>query len=275
MEFSSRLKGRVAVVTGSTRGIGLIIAKALAAAGANVVLSSRSGSAVEAACEEFADFPDSEILGIKCDVTDFEQVENLAQKTIERFEQIDIWFNNAAITHPFGPALDIPATRWKEVIDTNICGTYHGTMVALKHMLPRDRGKIINSLGAGSTDNRNNSYLSGYTTSKAAVRRFTLVVADDYRHTNLSILGLNPGLVPTDMTTKIEPLNEEAVRRLKFLEFGLNWLATQPESLSKMAVQIASDATDGITGKLYRCLPSLSYISQRLRTKGRKQKDEA
>ncbi|NET38157.1 MAG: SDR family oxidoreductase [Cyanothece sp. SIO1E1] len=264
MEQSSRLQGRVAVITGGTRGIGLIIAQSLAAAGANVVICSRSSTTVEAACQRLASLPKAQVLGVTCDITELDQVEALAQKALDRFEKIDVWFNNAAITHPFGPALDIPISRWREVIDTNICGTYYGTRVALQHMLPRNQGKIINSLGAGSTDNRNNSYLSAYTTSKAAVRRFTLVVADDYRDTGLSILGLNPGLVPTDMTTKIEPLNEEAARRLKILDFGLNWLATPPEKISQMAVHVASDATDGKTGKLYRCLPSLPFIAQRL-----------
>lgn len=267
MQFSSRLKGRVAVVTGSTRGIGLIIAKSLAAAGAKVVFCSRSSTSVEAVYPQLKDFPDKQVLGVECNVADLNQVEMLAEKTLEQFGKIDIWFNNAAVNRYFGPALDVPADHWKEVIDTNLNGTYHGTMVALKHMLPRNQGKIINLLGAGASDGPADSYLSAYATSKAAARRFTLVVAEDYRKTALSILGMNPGLFGTNLTTKIEPLNDEAVRRMKILDFGLTWLTTSPESISKTAVRIASDATNGKTGKIYRCLPGLLSNFQRYRAK--------
>ncbi|MDJ0705612.1 MAG: SDR family oxidoreductase [Leptolyngbyaceae cyanobacterium MO_188.B28] len=268
MQVSSQLKGRVAVVTGSTRGIGLIIVKSLAAAGANVVFCSRSNEAFDEVYSQMNGFPDVEALGVECNVADSDQVERLAQKTLDRFGQIDIWFNNAAVNRYFGPALDVPAEHWKEVIDTNLNGTYHGTMVALKHMLPRNQGKIINLLGAGASDGPADSYLSAYATSKAAARRFTLVVAEDYRKTALSILGMNPGLFNTNLTTQIQPLNDEAVRRMKILDFGLTWLTTSPESISKTAVRIASDDTNGTTGKIYRCLPGLLSNFQRWRSKG-------
>ena len=257
MNSSSRLQGQVAVVTGSTRGIGLIIAKSLAAAGAHVVICSRSSETAESISQQVANETNAQVLGLECDVSKSTQVDVLARQVLERFGQLDIWVNNAAVNGCFGPVLDAPIDHWQDVININLNGTYYGTITALKHMLPRNQGKIINLLGAGSTDSPGNSYLGAYATSKAAVRRFTLVAAADYRDTGLSILGMNPGLCETSLTTEIKPLNEEAVKRMKVLDFGLTWLQTSPQSIAKTAVHIASDATNGQTGKIYRCLPGL------------------
>jgi NAD(P)-dependent dehydrogenase (short-subunit alcohol dehydrogenase family) len=260
MKRSSQLQGRIAVVTGSTRGIGLIIAKSLASAGANVVICSRSGAILKTISQQVARETNTQVLGVTCDVSELEQVEALAHRTMERFGKIDIWFNNAAVNRYFGPILEAPVSHWQEVINTNLNGTYYGTMTALKHMLPLNQGKIINLLGAGGSDSPGNSYLAAYTASKAAVRRFTLVVATDYRDTGLSILGMNPGLMATELTTGIKPLNDEAVRRLKILEFGLNWFSSSPEGVARTAVHMASDVTNGKTGKIYRCRPGLPRI---------------
>ena len=263
MEPSSCLKGRVAVVTGSTRGIGLLIARSLAMAGAHIVLSSRSSQAVETRVQDFAAIPEIEALGVVCNVADRQQVETLAQRTLERFEKIDIWVNNAAINCGFGPILEIPCDRWQEVIETNLYGTYHGTTVALQHMLPHRYGKIINILGSGDSDKQSNIYLSAYASSKAAVHRFTLVAAVEYADTGLSILGLNPGLVATDMSQKVNPLTDDARQRLSKLDAALDLISTPLDQLSETVVKIASKATDGTTGKIYRCQPNLATILQR------------
>ncbi len=262
---SRRLKGKVAVVTGSTRGIGLLIAAALAQAGAQIVISSRSMEAVEAAYGRFASIPGVAVLGVECDVRDLAQVERLAARAVDRFGRVDIWFNNAGISGPYGPVDKVPPDRWRAVIETNVLGTYHGTYVALRHMLPRGQGKIINLLGAGDEDSRRTRFehLSAYAASKAAVRRFTLAVAAEYRDSGISILGFNPGLVKTAMTTSPEPVDEEAARRLEGFATVLEQFATPPEEVAEMAVRLASRATDGVTGRIYRLRPSLMTLLRR------------
>ncbi|MGB7413274.1 MAG: SDR family oxidoreductase [Thermosynechococcaceae cyanobacterium] len=257
------LLNRTAVITGSTRGIGLIMAQALAAAGANVVVSSRSET--EVVCEQLSKDAIAKVIGITCDVTSLEQVEHLAAKTIEQFGQIDIWINNAGIASPYAQTLDISAKRWKSVVETNLYGTYHGTTVALKHMLERNQGKIINVFGAGDQDSRVDKYgyMSAYATSKSAVRRFTLVMAEEYRQIPISILGLRPGLVATDLMTKIEPFNEEAAQRLRGLNFALSLFTTSIEQIQSTIVEMASSTTDGVSGKVYRCRVTLPAIWQR------------
>lgn len=265
------LLNRTAVITGSTRGIGLIMAQALVAAGANVVVSSRSET--EAVCKQLAEQakaahpsePFGKVMGMTCDVTDLEQVEQLAAKSIEQFGQIDIWINNAGIASPYAPTLDIPSERWKSVVQTNLYGTYHGTTVALEHMLTRNQGKIVNVFGAGDQDSRVDKYgyMSAYATSKSAVRRFTLVMAEEYKQTPISILGLRPGLMATDLMTKIETLNDEAAQRLQGLNFALSLFTTPPEQIQATIVEMVSSATDGVSGKVYRCRVTLPTILQR------------
>lgn len=270
------LQGRTVVITGGTRGIGRMMATAIAAAGANLVIASRQAEAVAATVADLARGPEGEgdkpdkpeeqggqVWGMACDVQDLAQVEALAQGAIDRFGRLDVWFNNAAVTHPFGPVLEIPYDRWRQVIDTNLVGTYHGTIVALKQMLPQQKGTIINFLGAGTSGDVANGYLSAYTASKAGIQRFTQVAAEDYKGSGVKICSLNPGLVPTDLTVKIEPLNEEAKQRLKFLRFGLRWFATPPEKITQMALRLAEDSPDIKNGKSYRCLPDLCRNLQR------------
>ncbi|MEO0376600.1 MAG: SDR family oxidoreductase [Cyanobacteria bacterium P01_A01_bin.17] len=262
------LQGRTAVVTGSTRGIGLIMAQALVAAGANVVVSSRSEAGEQLERDMLA--PDTgrtgaKIMGTTCDVTSLEQVEQLAAKTIERFGQIDIWINNAGIASPYAQTLDIPIERWKLVVQTNLYGTYHGTTVALQHMLERNQGKIVNVFGAGDQDSRVDKYgyMSAYATSKSAVRRFTLVMAEEYKQTPISILGLRPGLVATDLMTKIEPLTDEAAQRLKGLNFALSLFTTPAEQIQSTIVKMVSSTTDGVSGQVFRCRATVPTIVQR------------
>jgi NAD(P)-dependent dehydrogenase (short-subunit alcohol dehydrogenase family) len=152
------------------------------------------------------------------------------------------------------------------VISTNLLGTYHGTTVALKSMLPLNQGKIINLLGAGDQDSKVDKYqyMGAYACSKAAVRRFTLVVAEEYCKTGVSILGLRPGLVATDLMQTIEPFTDEAAQRLKGLGFALTLFTTPPEQISQTAVHIASAATNGISGKIYRCRVTPLTIVRRL-----------
>lgn len=254
---------RTAVITGSTRGIGLITAQALAAAGANVVVSSRSNP--DAACQQISEHATTQVLGLTCDVTDLSQVEQLAAQTLEQFGKIDIWINNAGIASPYATTLYIPVERWKAVLQTNLYGTYHGTTVALKHMLERNQGKIVNVFGAGDQDSRVDKYgyMSAYAASKAAVRRFTLVMAEEYKDTPISILGLRPGLVATDLMTKIEPLSDEAAERLKGLNFALSLFTTPEEQIQSTIVEMVSSATDGVSGKVYRCRVTLPTILQR------------
>ncbi|HEX8684369.1 MAG TPA: SDR family oxidoreductase [Ardenticatenaceae bacterium] len=262
------LRGKVAVVTGSTRGIGLIIAAYLARAGANIVICGRTMESVEEAYQQFAVIPGVEVLGWACDVRNPDEVQSLAEQAVARFGKIDIWFNNAGISGPFAPTAEMPPEAWREVIDTNLIGTFHGTRVALQQMLPRNSGKIINLVGQGARErDRLHGYLSAYASSKAGVLRFTQAVSREYADTNLSILAMAPGFVRTGL---MEPdaLTHDAAERLKALDSALRRFGTPIEEAGELAVQLAGPATDGVTGKLYEVKPGLLQVLRGLLRRG-------
>lgn len=246
------LHGRSAVITGSTRGIGLAIAQALGRAGANLTITSSRAAAVEQATSELraAGIP---AIGVRCDVSQRAQVLQLRDAALEQWGAIDIWVNNAGIAGPFGYALDVPVERWEEVLRVNLLGCYYGCTAVLPHMLARRYGKIINLSGGGAR--RAQRFLSAYSTSKAGIMRFSDALARDYRQYRfLSINVLEPGIVPTDMINEPETVGP-AADSLKALPRILRIFGTTAEEAGELALWMASDATRGISGKVYTVMP--------------------
>ena len=239
-----QLNQKVAVVTGSTRGLGLAIAQAYARAGASVVVSSRSPDAVARTVDSLR-AEGYTAVGQACDVGDIEQVRAVAQRAVDSFGRIDIWVNNAGLTAPYGPTTGIPVETFHQVVQTNILGVYHGSVVALGHMLPRQSGKLINLVGAGAR--RPVPFQSAYGSSKAWVRNFSLALATEYKASGVGVYVFSPGLVTTEMLSdvKVVPGFETRVRALETV-VGL-W-GNPPEVPAQKAVWIASAATDGRTG---------------------------
>lgn len=240
----SQLDGRVAVVTGGTRGLGVAIARAYAKEGAAVVVASRTQSSVDSAVDGLrAD--GARAAGIVCDVGDVGQVHALAHHAVDRFGRLDIWVNNAGLSAPYGPTLEVPPEQFLRVIQTNILGTYYGSLVAMQHFVAQGSGKLINLLGRGDkqpTPNQN-----GYASSKAWIRSFTLALAQEYKKTNVGVYAFNPGLVLTELLSDLEVIagHEEEVQPLKFV---MRLWANPPEIPAQKAVWLASSATDGRTG---------------------------
>lgn len=239
------LNNRVAVITGSSRGLGLAIARAYAAEGASVVLTARTAAAVEQAVAALRD-AGGRATGLACDVADLAQVESLRDHALQAFGQIDIWVNNAGVAGPYGPTAAIPNDAFERVLRTNIYGTYYGSLVALRHFLPRRTGKLINLLGRGD-DGRPARYQNSYAPTKAWTRSFTLALAQEYRDSGIGIFAFNPGLVDTDMMGRIEAVaGYEA--RLSPLKFVMRLWGNPPEVPARRALWLASSATDGKTG---------------------------
>lgn len=237
---STVLRGKVAVVTGSTRGIGLMIAAAFAQAGAQLVLCGRTMAGVEAAYHQFEAVPGVEVLGVACDVRRHAEVEALAAQALARFGALDIWVNNAALAGPRAPTAEMPPEAWQAVLETNLLGTFHGTQVALLHMLPRSAGKIITLVDPEASAGKvPPAGLAAYAASKAGVLRFMQSVAAEYQHTPLSLLMLAPGSPATTLFPP-DPLTP-APRRPP----------TELTEIGEWAVRLASRETDGITGRLY------------------------
>lgn len=247
------LNDRVAVITGSTRGIGRTIAETFARAGAKIVVSSSKAEAVERATSELR-AQGWNCIGVPCDVTQLNQVQNLFEQARSKWGKVDIWVNNAAISGPYALSLEMPIQTWERVIQTNVLGTYYGCATVIPHMVERRYGKIINMSGGGTT--KAQRFLTAYSTSKAAVVRLTDGLARDYRDYRkfLAVNVLAPGIVPTDMTLAGEAIGK-AAEALKVLPRVLRIWGTSADEAAQLALRMVSRETDGVSGKIYSVLP--------------------
>jgi len=238
------LSGKVAVVTGSSRGLGLAIARAYAEQGASVVLSSRTAPAVDQAVAELrrAGFA---ALGIACDTSRPEEVDALADLAVRSFGKLDVWVNNAGVGAPYGPTMSIPSASFTQVIQTNILGVYYGSQAAMRHFIPQNSGKLINLIGRGA--DRPVTFQNAYASSKTWVRSFSKSLADEYKQTGIGVYIFNPGLVLTDMITHVAAI-EGYGRRMAPLNTVIRLWGNEPEVPARKAVWLASAATDGRTG---------------------------
>ena len=233
-----KLDSKVAVITGSTRGIGKTIAEAYVREGAKVVVASRNKAHVEHA---LSGFPPGRVIGQVCDVSDYSDVEQLVERAVEAFGKIDVFINNAGITDTFYNVTDSDPVEWGRIVDINLKGTYHGTRAALHYHLKAGHSlKIINMAGSGTDKKSNTPFISAYGSTKAAIARFTFAAAEEYKEYPVSIMLLHPGLVRTDMTRAIQP-TPEMKRQQETFETICDIFAQPPSVAASLAVKMASD----------------------------------
>ncbi len=240
----NRLLGKVAVITGGTRGIGLALAQAYTAEGASVFVASRSKDLLEEALS-LLHSAGYQAGGTPTDVADLKQVQALLAAAVREFGRLDIWINNAGVAGPYGPTIQVDPERFLQVVQTNILGVYYGSMVAAKHFMDQGHGKLINLLGYGAKGAA--PYQNAYGSSKAWVRRFTQSLARETRDSGMGVYAFSPGMVLTDLLTNMEVI-QGSEERLKNFPFVLRILAKPPEAVTEKAVWLASSATDGKTG---------------------------
>ena len=256
------LRDKVAVVTGSSKGLGLAIAQAFAREGAVVVLSGRSAQALQDAATELEQ-QGARASWLLTDVSDLEQIKALAQHTVEQFGRIDIWVNNAGYAGIYGPTLEIDPQGFERVIRTNILGEYYGSLVAVQQFLAQGSGgKLINLLGRG--DKTPVAFQNAYGSSKAWVRNFTLALAKEQKKSGIGIFAFNPGLVETDLLYKVEVVKGYE-KQLKGFGAIIRLWANPPAVPAERVVWLASSATDGKTGLEVQILTPRKQLAGALR----------
>jgi 3-oxoacyl-[acyl-carrier protein] reductase len=235
------LAGKVAIVTGASRGIGRAIALELADFGAKVVVNyaSSSSAADELVAQIISE--GGEAIAIAADVSKPEQIDALVKTVMDQWGRIDVLVNNAGITRDT-VMLRMKLEDWQAVIDTNLTGVFSCTRAVSKIMLKQKSGRIINIASvAGQIGNPGQA---SYSASKAGVLGFTRTVAKELSSRGITVNAVAPGFVATDMTTD---LNTEGL--LQFIPLGR---LGKPEEVAGMVRFLAADpAAAYITGQTF------------------------
>jgi NAD(P)-dependent dehydrogenase (short-subunit alcohol dehydrogenase family) len=235
------LSGRVAIVTGGTRGIGLAIAEGLAAAGANVVVGSRKADAC-AATEAHLRSMGVEALGVATHMGDLASVEALVDRTVERFGRLDIVVNNAAnaLTLPFG---QLTEEAWAKSLDTNLRGPVFLVERALPHLEASGNAAVLNVISAGAFLFSRRTAM--YASAKAGLMAMTRSMAADFAEKGIRVNALAPGTVDTDMVRNNTPEAVESMKQASFMQ-----RAAHPDEMVGPALLLCSDAGSFITGQV-------------------------
>lgn len=189
------LTGKVAIVTGSTKGIGLAVAERMINEGASVVVSARTEADVEAVAQRLGD----DAIGVPCDVADPDACEHLVDRTVERFGRVDVLVNNAGFG-TFKSIADMTVDEWRRQIDVNLGGVFYLSKAALPHLSASGDGFIVN---IGSLAGRNFfAGGTGYNASKAGLLGLTEAMMLDVRHDDVRVSVVMPGSVNTDFRGK-------------------------------------------------------------------------
>lgn len=238
-----RLDGKVALVTGASRGIGAAIAAAYASSGASVVLSSRKPDALEEAIEQIATrtgVPRDRLASVAANAGRPEEAAACVDATLERFGRLDVLVNNAATNPYMGPMIDIDLPRWDKTTEVNLRGPFVWTQLAWNRWMKDNGGSIINisSIGGLAVE----TSIGHYNVTKAALIHQTKSLAKDLAP-GVRLNAICPGLVKTDMARALWEGNEEALdRMIPLARLG------EPEDIAAGAVFLASDAASWITG---------------------------
>lgn len=222
------------VITGSTKGIGLGMAREFLQRGHDVVISSRRPDAVERVVAELkATAADRRVVGCACDVTDYGQVETLWDKAVDSLGSVDIWINNAGRDATKVPFFMLPREEIPETVNTNIIGMMYCNHVAIPRMYKQGHGTIFNMEGFGS----NGQVRVGaavYGSTKYGLRYFTDCMALELKDTPVKMCYLSPGIVITDM---LIPPPERRGRGWEEAKKTLNLLADTVETVTPYLVE--------------------------------------
>ena len=235
-----KLAQEVAIITGAARGIGQAIAQALAAEGAKVVLADLLPVVHETA-EEMSK-QGFETFSLTGDVSNFSEAQRIVETALERFGQVDIIVNNAGITRD-NLLLRMSEEDWEKVISINLTGTFNLTKAAIKHMIRRRTGKIVNI--ASVIGEIGNAGQANYAASKAGVIAFTKSVAKELGARGIRANAVAPGFIKSKMT-EVLPDNVKAdlEKQIPLARLGL------PADVAKAVVFLASSDAEYITGQV-------------------------
>ncbi len=236
------LTGKVAVITGASRGIGFAIAETFASAGAKVVLASRKQQALDEAAEKLQ-AQGGEAFSHTVHTGDSESVKNLVAASIAHFGGVDILVNNAATNAHFGPLLTSEESHWDKILDVNLKGYFRMIKECVGSMRQRRGGKVINLASIAGLQHQQGMGIYGI--SKAGVLMLTKILAVELAGDNIQVNAIVPGFIQTRFSRVLwdtPEIHEKIVAQIPQGHIG------QPEEVTGMALYLASSASSFTTG---------------------------
>jgi NAD(P)-dependent dehydrogenase (short-subunit alcohol dehydrogenase family) len=235
------LTGRVAIVTGGTRGIGRAVAEGFVAAGAKVAVGSRKADAC-AETEKHLAAMGGDVIGVPTHMGELDAVKNLVDQTVDRFGGIDIIVNNAAnaLAQPIG---HFTSEAWQKSYDVNLRGPVFLIQEALPHLERSEHASVVNVISAGAF-----MFAAGqsmYAAAKAALMSFTRAMAADFAPRGIRVNALAPGTVDTDMVRNNAPEVVASMHNAGFMR-----RAADPDEMVGPVIYLASDASSFMTGQV-------------------------
>ena len=258
-----RLAGQVALVTGGGRGIGQMVATALAGAGADVGLVARSGDELAATAQLVAELGGN-VAAAAADVTDAGALAGAVADLRDRLGPvdllvnnagmlgpIDVLVNNAGILGPIGPLWEVDADEWWATMDVNVRGLVLCSQLVLPEMVARRRGRIINVTSQAGAYRW--PLVSGYSVSKAAVVKLSENLAHETSRHGISVFSVHPGLLPIGMTTTVADSVPTSAHADHVRRWALDQLAegrgAEPEAAIELILRLAAGDADSLTGR--------------------------
>jgi 2-deoxy-D-gluconate 3-dehydrogenase len=239
------LTGKVSIVTGASRGLGVAMARGLAKAGSDLAIAARDGERLEAVAQDLRSYG-RRVLPVPTDITREDSVEAMVERVAAEFGHLDVLVNNAGISALAG-AEEMTAEQWQGVIDVNLTGVFYCAQKAGRRMLEQGHGKIINVASMIGFVGANSTAQASYVASKTAVIGLTKALTLEWAPRGLHVTALAPGPFPSDQTRWAYEQDQELARKL-LQKFPMGRMG-RLEELEGSIVYLASAASDYMNGQ--------------------------